>query len=387
MTEPSLQPKDQIILERDHFQKVLDVLTEKGYQIIGPTLGEGSIIYSKLNSVSDLPVGWTDEQEGGMYRLRKREDNALFGYTVGPHSWKNYLFPSVQHLWQAKREDNSFQIKEECTEESAKAPKFAFLGARSCDIYAISIQDKVFIQGKFVDPNYKARRESTFIAAVQCGKAGGTCFCVSMGTGPRADFGFDIAMTEVLGNDSHYFLVEIGTEKGAGILQEVPHRKANEEEKSTAGDIVKKTAGQMGRYMNTDNIKDLLYRNYEHPRWDDVAKRCLACTNCTLVCPTCFCATVEDTVDVTGESAGRWRKLDSCFNLDHSYIHGGSIRPSIRSRYRQWMTHKIATWIDQFGTTGCVGCGRCITWCPVAIDITEEARAIRESEQPDRQSL
>lgn len=382
MKELPIQPKDQVILEREHFQILLDTLIRKGYQVIGPTLGEGSIIYSKLNHVSDLPIGWTDEQDGGMYSLKKRDDSALFGYVVGPHSWKNFLFPSVQSLWQAKREGNSFQI----TEKDEEVPKFAFLGARSCDIYAISIQDKVFIKGKFVDPRYKSRREGTFIAAVNCGKAGGTCFCVSMGTGPKANIGFDIAMTEILENNRHYFLVEIETERGAEVFREIPHRKATEEEKKAAGDIIRNTAQHMGRSLDTHNIKDILYRNYEHPRWDDVAQRCLACANCTLVCPTCFCATVEDANDLSGEHAERWRKLDSCFNLDHSYIHGGSTRYSIRSRYRQWLIHKIATWIDQFGTTGCVGCGRCITWCPVAIDITEETTAIRESDQSTRQS-
>lgn len=382
MIEPSLQCGDYIVLERNHFQKLLDALIRSGYQIIGPTPGEGSIIYGKLSSVSDLPIGWTDEQEGGMYRLKKRDDKALFGYGVGPHSWKNFLFPSVQRLWQAKRDGNGFQI----TEEEAEIPKFAFIGVRSCDIHAISIQDKTFLQGKFVDPNYQSRRKDIFLAAINCGKAGGTCFCVSMGTGPRADSGFDIAMTEILKNGRHYFLTEIGTERGAGIFREIPHRKADEEEKHTANTVVEKTAGQMGRSLDTHNIKEILYRNYEHPRWDDVAQRCLACANCTLVCPTCFCAAVEDGTDVTGDYAERWRKLDSCFNLDHSYIHGGSIRSSIKSRYRQWLTHKIATWIDQFGTTGCVGCGRCITWCPVAIDITEEARAIRESDQANQQS-
>ncbi|MCF6159382.1 MAG: sulfite reductase subunit A [wastewater metagenome] len=375
--KPSLQRGDRIVLEREHFQNLLDALNKKGYQIIGPTLGEGSIIYGKLSCVSDLPIGWTDEQEGGMYHLKKRGDNALFGYTVGPHSWKNFLFPSVQQLLQAKREGKGFQVNRKREE----IPKFAFLGARSCDIYAITIQDKVFIKGKFVDPHYASRRGDTFIVAVNCGKAGGTCFCVSMGTGPRADLGFDIAMTEVLKSDRHYFLVELGTERGAEIFQEIPYKNASEEERATANTVVENTAKHMGRYMNTDHIKDLLYRNYEHPRWNDVAERCLACANCTMVCPTCFCTTVEDTGDVPGGHAERWRKLDSCFNLDHSYIHGGSTRYSIRSRYRQWMIHKIATWIDQFGTTGCVGCGRCITWCPVAIDITEEARAIRKSEQ------
>jgi Fe-S oxidoreductase len=100
-----------------------------------------------------------------------------------------------------------------------------------------------------------------------------------------------------------------------------------------------------------------------------------------MVCPTCFCTTVEDVSDVTGDHAERWRRWDSCFTLGFSYIHGGSIRNSGKARYRQWMTHKLASWIDQFGTSGCVGCGRCITWCPVGIDITEEARAIRDGGQ------
>jgi Fe-S-cluster-containing hydrogenase component 2 len=136
--------------------------------------------------------------------------------------------------------------------------------------------------------------------------------------------------------------------------------------------------------MDTRGIKELLYRNYEHPRWDNVATRCLTCANCTMVCPTCFCTTVEDVTDLSGDHAERWRKWDSCFTMDFSYIHGGSVRATPKSRYRQWLTHKLATWFDQFGSSGCVGCGRCITWCPVAIDLTEEVRAIRDSETAGR---
>lgn len=160
-------------------------------------------------------------------------------------------------------------------------------------------------------------------------------------------------------------------------MAEVPHREATDYERQVAEDIVAKTAQQMGRELNTDNLKNLLYQNYEHPRWEDVANRCLSCGNCTMVCPTCFCTAVEDTTDLTGESAERWRKWDSCFTLDFTHLHGGSVRVSTKSRYRQWMTHKLATWIDQFGGSGCVGCGRCITWCPVGIDITEEVAAMR----------
>ena len=140
----------------------------------------------------------------------------------------------------------------------------------------------------------------------------------------------------------------------------------------------------MGRSLDQEGLKELLYENRNHPRWDDVADRCLSCANCTMVCPTCFCTTVEDSTDLTGDTAERVRRWDSCFTMDFSYIHGGAVRKSVKSRYRQWMTHKLGTWQDQFGSSGCVGCGRCITWCPVGIDITEEVAAMR-NEQPDQQ--
>jgi formate hydrogenlyase subunit 6/NADH:ubiquinone oxidoreductase subunit I len=205
-----------------------------------------------------------------------------------------------------------------------------------------------------------------------------------MNTGPKAVSGFDMALTEVLEGGRHYFVVETATEAGAGVLAELPHRPANEAEKEAAGQVVARASGQMGRRMETTGIKELLYSNYEHPRWDNVAARCLTCANCTMVCPTCFCSTVEDVTDLKGEHAERWRRWDSCFTTDFSYIHGGSVRSTPRARYRQWMTHKLATWIDQFGSSGCVGCGRCITWCPVGIDITEEVRAIRGSDVSGR---
>ena len=349
-----------VILERHHLQTLIDILHKRGYQVIGPTRGEGAIVYNDLNSTANLPIGWTDEQDGGTYRLEKRNDKAFFGYNVGPHSWKKYLLPSELRLWKIKRNGSSFQI----VTENETTQKFAFIGVRSCDIHAISVQDKVFMNGQYVDQHYKSQRKDTFIVAVNCGKAGGTCFCVSMNTGPRATFGFDLAMTEILEGKNHCFLVETGTELGADILREIPHKEASEKEKCAADDVIKKTAEQMGRSMDTSNIKDLFYRNYEHPRWNNVAERCLTCANCTMVCPTCFCTTVEDVTDLTGEHAERWRKLDSCFTMDFSYIHGGSVRASTKSRYRHWITHKLATWIDQFGTSGCVGCGRCMTWCP-----------------------
>lgn len=372
----SIQVNDHAVIEREHLQQLFAALTSKGYQVVGPTVRDNAIVYDTLSSIADLPVGYTDEQEGGTYRLKKRTDEALFGYVVGPQSWKKFLFPPVMRLWQARRERNGFEV----IPESQEAHKFAFIGVRSCEIHAIAIQDRVFMRADFTDPTYQSRRNNVCIVAVNCGQAGGTCFCTSMETGPKATTGFDLALTEVLDRDHHYFVVEVGTELGAELLQAIPHREASQDDIQLAEDIVTNTARHMGRSMDTTGIKDLLYRNMEHPRWEDVATRCLTCGNCTMVCPTCFCTTVEDVTDLAGEHAERWRKWDSCFTMDFSYIHGGSIRSSTKSRYRQWMTHKVASWIDQFGTSGCVGCGRCITWCPVGIDITEEVRAIRESE-------
>jgi ferredoxin len=203
-----------------------------------------------------------------------------------------------------------------------------------------------------------------------------------MGTGPRAGHGFDLALTELL-RDSHEFLVEVGSARGGEILSRIPCRAASADDLAAAEAVVARTASRMGRTLDTNGIKELLQDNPEHPRWNEVAQRCLSCANCTMVCPTCFCTTVEDHSDLSNQVAVRERRWDSCFTLDFSYIHGGSVRTQTRSRYRQWMTHKLANWIDQFGMSGCVGCGRCITWCPVGIDITAEAAAIREtSKQP-----
>jgi len=367
---------DRVVIDHDHLQDLFEILTSKGYQVVGPTVREQAIVYDTLTSVNDLPIGFTDEQEGGVYRLKKRVDQAMFGYVVGPHSWKKFLFPPVMRLWQARREGNGFEV----IPENNEVPKLAFIGVRSCELHAISIQDKVFMRADYTDPTYQSRRNNLCIIAINCGQAGGTCFCTSMGTGPKVTADFDLALTEVLGENIHYFVVEVGTQLGSELLQTIPHREASLDDIQLAEDIVANTAEHMGRSMDTTNIKDLLYRNLDHQRWEDVASRCLTCSNCTMVCPTCFCTTVEDVTDLTGKQAERWRKWDSCFTMDFSYIYGGSIRASTKSRYRQWMTHKLASWIDQFGTSGCVGCGRCITWCPVGIDITEEVRAIRESE-------
>ncbi len=366
------------VIERSNFDGLFPALSSRGYTIVGPTVRDQAIVYDEIRSVADLPVGWTDEQDGGRYRLRRRDDEALFGYAVGPHSWKQYQLPPTVKLWDARIDERGGLVN--LTEPHRTSVRYAFFGARSCELHAMGILDRVLLGGPHPDPADRERAEGAFVVAVQCGQAGGTCFCVSMRTGPVAERGFDLAVTEVIEDDRHYFAVEVGSVRGGEVLEDVPHQPAAGHDRVAAEAVHARTASQMGRELDTDGIKELLYRNYEHARWDEVAERCLTCGNCTMVCPTCFCTTVEDVTDLAGEHVERNQHWDSCFTVDYSHIHGGAVRGSSRSRYRQWMTHKLATWHDQFGTSGCVGCGRCITWCPVGIDITEEARAIRESE-------
>jgi len=367
---------NSLIMDRNQLDLLLGALAQRGYRVVGPTVRDGAIVYDDVASSADLPVGWKDEQDGGKYRLVRRNDQAVFGYAVGPHSWKRFLHPPLVRLWQATRKSGGFDV----VPERHEPQRTAFIGVRSCELNAIQIQDKVFMGGPHVDSEYKARRDNVFLVALNCGQAGGTCFCVSMNTGPKAEAGFDLALTEVLEDRRHYFVVEIGSDAGAEVAKALPLVPAKPADAAAAERVVAQTASQMGRTLDTTDIKELLYRNYDNRRWDQVASRCLTCANCTMVCPTCFCTTIDDVTDLAGQHAERQQKWDSCFTMDFSYIHGGSIRRSARSRYRQWMTHKLATWIDQFGSSGCVGCGRCITWCPVGIDITEEARAIRQSE-------
>jgi sulfhydrogenase subunit beta (sulfur reductase) len=236
------------------------------------------------------------------------------------------------------------------------------------------------VGGAYADPAYRSRREGAFVVAVNCGQAGHTCFCASMGTGPRAASGFDLLLTELVVFGRHDFVMEAGSSRGAEVAAEVPHRPATDEDRQAVEALLQRATETQGRSLDTRGVKELLYRHYEDPHWDEVARRCLTCANCTMVCPTCFCATVEDKSDLTGSMAERERRWDSCFTMEFSYVHGGSVRTSAGARYRQWITHKLATWHEQFGSSGCVGCGRCITWCPVGIDITEEVRALRQGE-------
>jgi formate hydrogenlyase subunit 6/NADH:ubiquinone oxidoreductase subunit I len=376
MTTSPRSPGDSVVVERQDFPALLDAIRGRGYDILGPTLHDGAIVYGEIRTVDDLPIGWTDVQSAGRYRLERRADRALFGYVVGPHSWKRHLHLPERVLWRARRTEDGF-----VTESIEEPPRpLAFLGVRACELAAIAVQDRVLRGGGAADSHYGARRDGTFLVAVNCTEAGGNCFCVSMGAGPEASGGHDLALTELCTEERHEFVVTVGTPAGAAVLAEVPATACAPGHVAAARAAIGRAAATMGKRLDTAGIKDLLYANLDHPRWDDVAARCLGCANCTMVCPTCFCTSVTDVTDLTGDGAARVQRWDSCFTMDFSYMNGHSARASLRARYRQWLTHKLASWIDQFGSSGCVGCGRCITWCPVGIDITAEVAAIRATD-------
>lgn len=365
------------VIRQDSLQKLIDILSKQGYRVIAPTVRDNAIVLDEVTSISELPIGITDKQDGGYYRLMPGESGSLFGYVVGPQSWKKFLYPPVQKLWEAKKTKNGFEL----IENQAEPPGLAFLGVRPCDLAAIKIHDKVLTEGPYADPGYIKNRRDSLIIVVNCTNPGSTCFCASMGTGPKAESGYDLAITELFRDNKHDFLIESGSPVGEELLQKITHHKADDNYLQAAEEVLQSASQRMGRKLNNRDVQSLLARNFESFHWEEIARRCLTCGNCTMVCPTCFCTTIEDRTDLAGEIATHVRKWDSCFTMDFSYIFGGSIRQSGMSRYRQWMTHKLSNWVDQFGMPGCVGCGRCITWCPVGIDITEEARYFEQSEQ------
>ncbi|MCX3059949.1 4Fe-4S dicluster domain-containing protein [Streptomyces beihaiensis] len=377
------------VIGKDGVDALISVLAGRGRTVVGPTVRDGAIVLAELTRGDELPYGWGVELEAGHYRLRAREDGAAFANSAGPNSWKTFLHPQRERQWTAERRTGSGDDTDTDSREAwvvvpdeTPSRSYAFLGVRPCDLRAIAIQDRVLTGGPYADRAYRGRRERAFLVVVECTEPGATCFCVSMGAGPGVDGGsdasYDLALTEVVDAAGHRFHVRAGSAEGAAVLAELPHRPADDTTAAAARERVAAAAGRMGRTMPEVDLRALMRDSLGAERWNDVAARCLTCGNCTMVCPTCFCTSAEDVTDLTGDHTERWRRWESCFDLEFTHLPGGTVRSSSSSRYRQWCTHKLGTWHDQFGSSGCVGCGRCVVWCPVGIDITEEAHALAD---------
>lgn len=380
------RPADAAIIDLEGINSLIALLRARGYATRGPVVRDGAIVPGELAGARDLPIGYHDQQGPGTYRLEESADAEAFGWAVGPQSLKGDFFSPHSVLWRGRSGVEEPEIFEPVS--SADLP-VAFIGARPCELAALSMLDRVLSDGSHPDARYGARRRGTFIAVAECGTPSATCFCNSMGTGPGVEQNYDLAITEIAEDSSdpslsssqqrHHYLVRAGSEPGRSVLAELPKRSVEQAEWAARQVVLDRATEQMGGRLDTTGLPGLLARNLDHPRWAEVADRCLACGNCTMVCPTCFCSDIHDVTDLSG-GIERTRRWSSCFELSHSFLHGGAVRTSTASRYRQWATHKLSTWHDQFGTSGCVGCGRCIVWCPVGIDITEEVRAIRAAD-------
>lgn len=358
---------------------LLQLLRQRGYLCVGPKAQDGAIVYDKLESISELPWGIRDRQVPGSYSLEKTQERKAFLFANGPQAIKPLLFKSEETIWKVVRDAHG-----KLTFKSAqkKAQPIAILGARACDIKAMEIQDKVFLEGEYKDPNYQERRQNLFVIGVNCGYAADNCFCVSAGSGPEIKSSYDILLTEIQDG----FVVAVGSQTGDDIICQLNLNQAKTAQEKEVRTIINNTIKMQKKKVPFNNqvaLRDLLFNNLEHSRFNNVAKRCLSCGNCTQVCPTCFCHNERDTGGIGSSESEHIRAWDSCFTKEHSYITGKVVRDNTKKRYRQWLTHKFGSWFDQFGTSGCVGCGRCITFCPVGIDVTEELAALKV---PDEKS-
>ncbi|MGC8635045.1 MAG: 4Fe-4S dicluster domain-containing protein [Candidatus Limnocylindrales bacterium] len=357
-------------LPRANFQQLIDLLTEDGRTVIGPTVADGAIVYGEVRTVSDLPVGMGSEQTPGRYRLVEHGDQRYFAYAVGPTAWKRFVFPPTLTVSESHRDEHGHVTFAPVRHE---IPKLAFLGVRACELAALGIEDRVFLGGPYTDEDYRRRRANALVIAVQCAEPASTCFCTSMGTGPGVRDGHDVSLVEL--DDG--FVVTSGSPEGAAIVARLDLDEATGEQITAGADQLAAARERIGDPLVAAGLHDRLLAKLDSPHWAEIAERCLACTNCTAACPTCFCTSVSQVSDLDGHNAVTERRWDFCFTEGFSSVAlGGNFRPRIQDRYRQWLTHKFATWIDQFGTSGCVGCGRCITWCPVGIDVREELNVI-----------
>lgn len=358
---------DKRFLDRADLQCLYDALTKAGYKVIGPQAKDGAIVFSHLKSVDGLPWGTVERVKPGSYTLEQEHNNRCFNWNTGPQLLKPWLFKPQELLWHGEESDDGIRFKQ----AEVSAEPLAFIGLRACDIAALYLQDKHFLHGEYPDPWYSEQRHKLCLVAVNCSQSAETCFCVSTGDGPEVTFGFDVLLDEV---DEGY-LVQSKSDKGDAVVAELPLMPSNQMLEHQARQQLAKASVQTKVMPDAKQLAKLT-EHLNAQQWQDIAQRCFACGNCTLVCPTCFCSKQESEMAPENGAHQQVRYWDSCFSEKHSYIAGKHIRGEISQRYRQWMLHKLATWQDQYGRSGCVGCGRCISWCPAAIDIVQEASII-----------
>jgi len=356
---------NQRTLYKNDFDSLLKTLKLEGYHIIAPQVADNAIVYRELLNFSQLPLGVSDIQGRGKYALEVCGHNNWFAWANGPQALKPLLFSANEPLWSATQgEDKTIHFEQKLPEVKPTA----VLGVRACDLAALALHDKHFLEREYVDPYYQQRRNSLLLIAVNCSHPSANCFCVSTGDGPFVQQAYDILLTEL----DDRFLISSGSEEGEKICRQLTLDDATETDLQREEDQQKTAIAVQKKSLPNVNIADSLQKKLNHPQWEVIAEKCLSCGNCTAVCPSCFCHKEIDQQSLDGENSLHSRHWDSCFSQEHGHIHGAHIREETSKQYRQWLTHKFSAWVEQYGKSGCVGCGRCISWCPAGIDVTEE---------------
>lgn len=243
-------------------------------------------------------------------------------------------------------------------ERPALTEKRVILGIRPCDVKGMLLLDKLFDNEDYRDPYYIEKREATIIIGLACNNPQETCFCTSLGIQPDSKEGMDVLLREIKGG----YLATGVSKKGEELISSLPDAKGNEKTREV---------GKPSTSFTIDGgLSAKLSERFDDEVWAKISEKCLGCATCTYLCPTCHCFDVQD--EVVGEEGRRIRLWDSCqFPLFTRHTTGHNPREKGRERMRNRIMHKFSYFVNIFGETACVGCGRCIANCPVNFDIRE----------------
>lgn len=283
---------------------------------------------------------------------------------------KSAVFPQTETLFTF---DHHAAVKETSPKEGMDTVVF---GIRPCDARSFQLLDPIF-EGDYPDPYYLKRRNKTALIGMACNEPFPNCFCTSINGNPFSKEGLDLLFTALNGS----YHIDVITDKGRIMIDKASSHltTAKAEDTTEKEQLAKAAEGKIKRHINLDGIKDKLAAIFDHAIWNRFASKCIGCGICTYSCPTCYCFDMQDE---TSERKGRRVRIwDSCMFPEYTlHASGHNPRPTRTQRLRNRMYHKFKFNIDNYGFPSCVGCGRCITLCPVNVDLIENLSAIKELE-------
>ncbi|MBS7611619.1 4Fe-4S dicluster domain-containing protein [Candidatus Bathyarchaeota archaeon] len=333
------------VAELNDLQRLLDEFTKHGYTVYGPIVKGKSWVFSKVSSIRELDLNYTR--------------------TILPP--KKLLHPVKNRIFDFKLNDG-FEVFESCNVKN-----IVIFGIHPCDLRAIEKLDEFFSQHP-EDVCYEARRKRTLIVGLTCNAVDEKCFCNSLGTGPEASTGFDILITQI---SDGFFLVEVGSSKGLDILKTLDLAEAKPEHFEAKRKHIEHLKSSFTKTADFEGLATLAKDKLDHKIWVETAERCLSCGNCSMVCPVCYCFDLYDSLDLTLKEGVRIMELDSCQLLEYAEVAlGGNFRKERSQRLRHWLLCKFGA-AGGSTYTSCIGCGRCIVYCPANIDLTEIAHVLK----------